>query len=60
MRDAFNLKNFNFSVNGYPAEISDMWLTQNGEIYVSLLYNSVYLNVPVNNLNNYIIKSKTP
>lgn len=56
MRDATNLNSFNFSVNGKPAKISDMWLTQNDEIYISLSYNNVWLNVPVDKLKNYILK----
>lgn len=56
MRDAININSFNFSVNGYPAKISDIWLTQNDEIYISLLYNNVWLNVPVNRLKDYIVK----
>ena len=56
MRDATNVNKFTFSVNGHPAKISDIWLTQNDEIYISLSYNSVRLNVPVNRLKDYIIK----
>lgn len=56
MRDAINPNNLKFSVNGHSAKISDIWLTQNNEIYISLSYNNVYLNVHVNKLKNYIIK----
>lgn len=56
MRDAINVKNISFMVNGNSANVSDVWLTQNGEIYVSLHYNSVWLNVPVNKLKDYIVK----
>jgi len=54
MRDATNIKDLTFEVNGHSAKASDVWLSQNGEYFVSLHYNKVWLNVRIDDLKNYI------
>lgn len=54
MRDATNIKNLKFEVSGHPAKASDVWLSQNGEYFVSLNYNNIWLNVRIDDLKKYI------
>lgn len=54
MRDATNIKDLILEVNGHPAKANDVWLSQNGEYFVSLYYNNVWLNVNINDLKKYI------
>jgi hypothetical protein len=55
MRDAVNIKELEFQFRGDDYKVSDMWMTENNEVYVSLYTEGKgCVNVRVSELKNYL------
>jgi hypothetical protein len=55
MRDAVNIKELEFQFGGDDCKVSDIWMTENKEVYVSLYTKGKgWVNVRVSELKNYL------
>jgi hypothetical protein len=55
MRDAVNIKELEFQFRGDDCKVSDMWMTENNEVYVSLYTEGKgWVNIRVSELKNYL------
>lgn len=55
MRDATNIKDKDFYINGVKTKATNVWITEHGEIFVSLRANeNCELNISAKDLKKYI------
>jgi hypothetical protein len=58
MRDAINIKELEFQFRGNDCKVSDIWMTENNEIYISLYTEGkVWVNVRAVDLKKYLKSS---
>lgn len=57
MQDATNIKQFTFFIDGKPTVATETWITEFGEVYISLRHpRGGVMNINVKNIHAYIKK----
>lgn len=61
MRDAKLLTEVKFEMDGEPAEVTGTWITEYGDVYITLYNNGRWCNIMAKDLKKYIKQeTKTP
>jgi hypothetical protein len=55
MQDATNIKDFRFEIDGVPTIATDTWITEFGDIYITLKHpKGGFMNVDAKHIRKYI------
>jgi hypothetical protein len=59
MRDAQNIKDIVYVVDGERSNATEAWMAENGEVYITLRKNGCNMNVNVKDIHKYIKDDNT-